>query len=73
MSVSHDIGREGSSSFATRTLKFALSTGPNEIQSCTFLVNHMPDGSELVLDMAFFEALEGVTREQGEAILAAAG
>jgi anti-sigma factor ChrR (cupin superfamily) len=50
------------------TLCVVLKSG-----SDTFLVNHMPNGSELVLDMPFFKALEGVTREQGEAILAAAG
>lgn len=27
-----------------------------------FLVNHMPDGSEVTLNMAFFKALEGATR-----------
>ena len=37
-----------------------------------FLVNHMPDGSEMVLDMAFFKALEGATAAQAAAIIAAA-
>lgn len=36
-----------------------------------FIVNHMPDGSELLFDMAFFKAFEGVTREQAEATMAA--
>ena len=38
-----------------------------------FLVNHMPDGSELVLDMAFFKALEGATRKQAEVVFQATG
>jgi anti-sigma factor ChrR (cupin superfamily) len=35
-----------------------------------FLVNYMEDGSELVLDMAFFKALEGATQEEAERVLA---
>lgn len=36
-----------------------------------FIVNHMPDGSELVFDMAFFKAFEGCTSEQAAATMAA--
>ncbi len=28
-----------------------------------FIVNHMPDGSEIEFDMAFFQAMEGITAE----------
>lgn len=35
-----------------------------------FLVNYMEDGSELVLDMAFFKALEGATQEEADRVLA---
>jgi hypothetical protein len=33
-------------------------------QDDKFLVNHMPDGSEWVFDMAFFKQLEAVRSEQ---------
>jgi len=29
-----------------------------------FLVNHMPDGSDIPFDMAFFRQLEGMTPDQ---------
>jgi quercetin dioxygenase-like cupin family protein len=36
-----------------------------------FLINHMPDGSEWVFDMDFFQALDGVrTKEDAEQLLA---
>jgi hypothetical protein len=34
-----------------------------------FLINHMPDGSEVVFDMAFFKAFDGATVEQAQALL----
>lgn len=34
-----------------------------------FIVNHMPDGTDLTLDMTLFTALRGGTREQAQAIL----
>ena len=40
-------------------------------QTDEFLINHMPDGTDLTLNMAFFKALEGATREQALAVLAA--
>lgn len=39
-------------------------------KSDEFLVNHMPDGSEVAFDMGFFKALEGLTAEQAEGLLA---
>jgi quercetin dioxygenase-like cupin family protein len=41
-------------------------------QTDKFLVNHMPDGSEWVFDMAFFKMLEGVRTEEDLAQLMAA-
>jgi quercetin dioxygenase-like cupin family protein len=35
-----------------------------------FLVNHMPDGSDLEFDMAFFQALEGIEPEAVEQLVA---
>jgi quercetin dioxygenase-like cupin family protein len=35
-----------------------------------FLINHMPDGSELAFDMPFFKQLEGITPEQAEELIA---
>ena len=35
-----------------------------------FLVNHMPDGEDVPFDMAFFQALEGITAEAAEQMLA---
>jgi quercetin dioxygenase-like cupin family protein len=34
-----------------------------------FLVNHMADGSDLILDMAFFKALEGASPAEAEAAI----
>jgi hypothetical protein len=31
-----------------------------------FLINHMPDGTDIEFDMAFFKALEGVTAEEAK-------
>lgn len=39
-------------------------------KSDEFLVNHMPDGSEVAFDMGFFKALEDLTAEQAEGLLA---
>jgi quercetin dioxygenase-like cupin family protein len=39
-------------------------------ESDQFLVNHMPDGSDVPFDMGFFKALEGLTAEQAEGLLA---
>jgi quercetin dioxygenase-like cupin family protein len=39
-------------------------------KSDEFLVNHMPDGSDVAFDMDFFKALEGLTAEQAEGLLA---
>jgi quercetin dioxygenase-like cupin family protein len=36
-----------------------------------FLVNHMPDGSEWVFDMAFFQQLEGISPEEAQKLVAA--
>lgn len=36
-----------------------------------FLINHMPDGTDLPLDMAFFKAVEGRTAAEVEAMFAA--
>ncbi len=38
-----------------------------------FLINHMPDGTDVALNMALFKALEGATREQALTVLAAVG
>jgi quercetin dioxygenase-like cupin family protein len=36
-----------------------------------FLINHMPDGSDIPFDMAFFQALEGISsEEEAQALLA---
>jgi quercetin dioxygenase-like cupin family protein len=32
-------------------------------QDDQFLINHMPDGSEFTMDMAFFKTIEGITAE----------
>ena len=37
-------------------------------QSDRFLENHMADGSAIEMDMAFFQALDGMTREQAAAL-----
>lgn len=39
-------------------------------ESDQFLVNHMPDGSDVAFDMGFFKALEEITAEQAEGLLA---
>ena len=40
-------------------------------ESDQFLINHMPDGSELPFDMGFFKALEEASPEQVEGLAAA--
>jgi len=35
-----------------------------------FLINHIPDGEDVPFDMAFFQALEGITPEAAEQMLA---
>jgi quercetin dioxygenase-like cupin family protein len=42
-----------------------------ESETDQFLVNHMPDGSEVPFDMAFFKALEGASLGEAEQLLAA--
>ena len=37
-------------------------------ESDRFLENHMADGSAIEMDMAFFQALDGMTREQAAAL-----
>jgi quercetin dioxygenase-like cupin family protein len=37
-------------------------------QSDQFLINHMPDGTEIPFDMAFFKQLEGITAQEMEAL-----
>ena len=34
-----------------------------------FLVNHMPDGTDVAFDMAFFKALEGATVEEAQRLV----
>jgi quercetin dioxygenase-like cupin family protein len=34
-----------------------------------FLINHMPDGTDLPFDMAFFKALEGATAEEAQKLV----
>ena len=34
-----------------------------------FLINHLPDGQDVEFDMAFFQALEGITPEGAEDLL----
>jgi quercetin dioxygenase-like cupin family protein len=37
-------------------------------QNDQFLVNHMPDGSDIPFDMGFFKQLDGMTAEQIDAL-----
>ena len=46
-----------------------MSTINNE-DPTRVMLSGMSDGSEPVLDMAFFKALEGATRAQAEAVFA---
>jgi quercetin dioxygenase-like cupin family protein len=39
-------------------------------QSDQFLVNHMPDGSDVPFDMAFFKAMEGISAEDAAELAA---
>ena len=34
-----------------------------------FLINHMPDGTDIPFDMAFFKAMEGISREEAQRLV----